>query len=90
MEIKLKGQTFQLFFNNDDLFNENAICQHCHGFIGIPFYLCQKSQKWFCKECQLKEGLLKEKDFLCIHERYDTHHEHICIKEVIKNESESI
>lgn len=58
------------------------LCQKCKGMLSIPFYICEKGHKWYCKHCQLEEG---EVEALCDFEPTPTNpvdHHHICIKNV--------
>ena len=64
-------------------------CQHCKSIITGKFYLCEEYNKWFCEDCQLKEGDTKQ--ILCKFDEKEEiiekigepeHHYHICIKKV--------
>jgi len=63
-----------------DFMGDKPICQCCKGFINMPFYVCGKTHKWYCRDCELKKLDKNEADF-CIYRNINGH-THYCIKEV--------
>lgn len=71
----------------NEYFGEKPVCQKCRKYLEEVFYVCEEYFKWFCRDCQLKEGELKRKDILCDFDlkqkaKTSEEHHHICIKEI--------
>ena len=75
----------------DDEFKQTMgkkpVCQHCKGPIGVPFYLCETTKKWFCAECSLKEGDISIQDEICRGFLKDKH-KHFCIRKIVEEEKD--
>ena len=94
--VMKKDQNFKNFFtlvmddNIEELMGDPISCQKCASFITGKFYICEQYNKWFCGDCQMKQGETNE--ILCRFDRKGTgisesltegeHHYHICIKKV--------
>lgn len=79
---------FKLILNKDDkiTMGEKPICQSCKGPISVPFYVCEKTKKWFCTECEHKtiNGKEEKVENLICKLYLQDNHKHICIHKVVE------
>ncbi len=88
---------FKLNMHEDikDTMGNPPLCQKCKGMLGLPFWICEEYYQWFCKDCQLETGRIKEP--LCKDDEIDSmydigtirkeDHIHICIKGTNKDDN---
>ena len=84
-----RKQFFVLVMNEEieELMGDPVCCQRCKTPILSKFYICEQYFKWFCEDCQLKQG--KTKKILCKFDdkhfgKHGDEHIHYCIKQIIK------